>query len=174
MAYKPAQETTANDDAPLNLDEEFPEDEAYDAGVNFDITEAPLLHPSQSGPVAIGTKKMVHMLREHFAPEHPTDSNEPPTPSKRVKSSALFTDLCPEKQTTKQDATKMFFELLVLGTKDAIKVEQESKGLGMPIRVRGKRGLWGDWAEMQSGGEIATQDAAVRAEELAEEVAADA
>lgn len=167
-------DATANDDAPLNLDEEFPEDEAYDAGVNFDITEAPLLHPSQSGPVAIGTKKMVHMLREHFAPEHPTDSNEPPTPSKRVKSSALFTDLCPEKQTTKQDATKMFFELLVLGTKDAIKVEQESKGLGMPIRVRGKRGLWGDWAEMQSGGEIATQDAAVRAEELAEEVAADA
>lgn len=172
-------DATANDDAPVMMDdqdEELHEDEAYDAGVNFDITEAPLLHPSQSGPVAIGTKKMVHMLREHFAPGHPTDANEPPTPSKRVKSSALFTDLCPEKQTTRQDATKMFFELLVLGTKDAIKVEQESKGLGLPIRVRGKRGLWGDWAEMQSGGEIASQqeEAVARAEELASEVAAEA
>lgn len=172
-------DATVNDDAPVMMDdqdEQPHEDEAYDAGVNFDITEAPLLHPSQSGPVAIGTKKMVHMLREHFAPGHPTDANEPPTPSKRVKSSALFTDLCPEKQTTRQDATKMFFELLVLGTKDAIKVEQESKGLGLPIRVRGKRGLWGDWAEMQSGGEIASQqeDAVARAEELASEVAAEA
>lgn len=125
--------------------------------VNFDITEAPLLHPSQSGAVALGTKKMVHMLREHFAPEHPKTANEPPTPSKRVKASALFTDLCPEKRTSRQDATKMFFELLVLGTKDAIKVEQESKAIGIPIRVRGKRGLWGDWAELQSGGEIASQ-----------------
>jgi cohesin complex subunit SCC1 len=169
-------EVTLNDDAPLDLEEQQDqdeidaEDEAYDAGINFDVTEAPLLHPSQSGPVALGTKKMVHMLRDHFAPEHPKSANEPPTPSKRVKSSALFTDLCPEKQTTRQDATKMFFELLVLGTKDAIKVEQESKTIGMPIRVRGKRGLWGDWAEMQSGGEIASQEEAP-SEELAVEAA---
>ncbi|EME81459.1 uncharacterized protein MYCFIDRAFT_88063 [Pseudocercospora fijiensis CIRAD86] len=149
-------DVTANDHVQLNLDED--EHEEYeDHGANFDVTEAPLLHPSQGGAVALGTKKMVHMLREHFAPEHPKHANEPPTPSKRVKSSALFTDLCPEKRTTKEDATKMFFELLVLGTKDAIKIEQDSKGLGLPIRVRGKRGLWGDWAEMQSGGEIASQ-----------------
>ncbi len=51
----------------------------------------------------------------------------------------------------------MFFELLVLGTKDAVKVEQESKHLGLSIRVRGKRGLWGDWAERGAGGEIAGQ-----------------
>ncbi|KAK4497972.1 hypothetical protein PRZ48_010628 [Zasmidium cellare] len=139
-------------------DELHEEQDNYDEEpVNFDITEAPLLHPSQSGPVALGTKKMVHMLREHFAPEHPKTANEPPTPSKRVKASALFTDLCPEKRTSRQDATKMFFELLVLGTKDAIKVDQDSKELGLPIRVRGKRGLWGDWAELQSGGEIASQ-----------------
>jgi cohesin complex subunit SCC1 len=78
----------------------------------------------------------------------------------------MFTDLCPESTTSRQDATKMFFELLVLGTKDAIKVEQESKELAMPIRVRGKRGLWGSWAEMEAGGEIAKEG------EQAEEVAA--
>ena len=43
----------------------------------------------------------------------------------------------------------------VLATKDAIKVEQPEGTLGGPIRVRGKRGLWGDWAEREAGGEIA-------------------
>lgn len=146
----------AEDDVQHEDEENYMYDEPP---INFDITEAPLLHPSQQGAVALGTKKMVHMLRDHFAPDHPKELNEPPTPSKRVKQSALFTDLCPERTTTRQDATKMFFELLVLGTKDAIKVEQDSKDLGLPIRVRGKRGLWGDWAEMQSGGEIASQEA---------------
>jgi len=131
-------------------------------GAPFDITEAPLLHPSQSGPVSLGTKNAVHLLREHFAPEHPADATEPPTPSKRVTAEALFTDLCPEKTTSRQDATKMFFELLVLGTKDAIKVDQDNKELGLPIRVRGKRGLWGDWAERGAGGEIASQEQGVQ------------
>ncbi|KAK5168751.1 sister chromatid cohesion protein 1 [Saxophila tyrrhenica] len=129
-------------------------------GPAFDTTEAPLLHPSQTGPVSLGTKNAVHLLREHFAPEHPTTSTEPPTPSKRVKAEAMFTDLCPEGVTERGDATKMFFELLVLGTKDAVRVEQDSKGgeVGGPIRVRGKRGLWGDWAERGAGGEIAQQE----------------
>ncbi|KAJ9621496.1 sister chromatid cohesion protein 1 [Taxawa tesnikishii (nom. ined.)] len=67
--------------------------------------------------------------------------------------SVLFTDLCPEATTSKQDATKMFFEILVLGTKDAIKVEQNAgvaaadMRLAGDIRIRGKRGLWGEWAE---------------------------
>ena len=51
----------------------------------------------------------------------------------------------------------MFFECLVLATKDAIKIEQ-GEALGAPIRVRGKRGLWGDWAERDAGGEMAQQD----------------
>ncbi|KAK3707044.1 sister chromatid cohesion protein 1 [Vermiconidia calcicola] len=129
----------------------------------FDQTEYPLNHPSQTGPVSQGTKTAVHLLRAHFAPNHPTSATEPPTPSKRVKAEAMFTDLCPEATTSRQDATKMFFELLVLGTKDAVKVEQEGgKGVGAPVRVRGKRGLWGDWAESGSqavvGAEIVEQE----------------
>jgi len=48
----------------------------------------------------------------------------------------------------------MFFEILVLATKDAVKVEQAEGDLGGPLRVRGKRGLWGAWAENEAGGEI--------------------
>jgi cohesin complex subunit SCC1 len=143
-------------------DEALPEDDdlgfAASPGPAFDITEAPLLHPSQAGVVSLGTKKAVQLLKEHFAPHHPRNATEPPTPSKRVKSEALFTDLCPEERTSRSDATKMFFELLVLGTKDAVKVEQDSKELGLPIRCRAKRGLWGDWAELGAGGEIAEQE----------------
>jgi cohesin complex subunit SCC1 len=143
-------------------EEPLPEDDdqgyiASPGGPAFDQTEMPLLHPSQAGPVSQGTKKAVHLLREHFAPGHPTNATEPPSPSKRTKSEALFTDLCPERSTGRKEATQMFFELLVLGTKDAVKVEQNSSKLGGPIRVRGKRGLWGQWAETGAGGEIAEQ-----------------
>jgi len=74
--------------------------------------------------------------------------------------------LLPEKRTTRTEATKMFFEVLVLATKDAIKVEQSADVLGGPIRLRAKRGLWGSWAEEKAGGEIATQETgAVEVEE---------
>jgi cohesin complex subunit SCC1 len=153
--------TLNDDDAPLNMSDRVEDEEVDEMGdaVNFDITEAPLLHPSQTGAVAVETKRMVHRLRKHFAPDHPQDLNEPPTPSKRIVASALFTELCPEETTSRQEATKNFFELLVLGTKDAIKVEQQSSELGMPIRVRGKRGLWGDWAELGATGETTSQNA---------------
>lgn len=118
---------------------------------DFDETAAPLVHPADSGPVSLGTKHAVHILRDLFGSEAATDDE------KRKNSSVVFQDLLPEKQTTKADATKMFFECLVLATKDAIKIDQGSD-LGAPIRVRGKRGLWGDWAEREAGGEIAHQD----------------
>lgn len=116
---------------------------------NFDETTAPLVHPADSGPVSIGTKHAVHILRDLFGAEAATNAD------KRKKTSVVFQELLPEGRTTKADATKMFFECLVLATKDAIKVEQPEGTLGGPIRVRGKRGLWGDWAEREAGGEIA-------------------
>ena len=117
---------------------------------SFDDTTVPIVHPADSGPVSLGTKHAVHVLRDLFGSDAATNSD------KRTKSTVVFQDLLPEKKTTKAEATKMFFECLVLATKDAIKVDQ-SEGLGDSIRVRGKRGLWGDWAERDAGGEIAEQ-----------------
>ncbi|KAM4059029.1 rad21/rec8-like protein [Hirsutella rhossiliensis] len=117
----------------------------------FDETTAPLVHPADSGLVSVGTKHAVHILRDLFGAEAATNDE------KRKKTSVVFQNLLPEKRTTKAEATKMFFECLVLATKDAIKVEQGPE-LGAPIRVRGKRGLWGDWAEREAGGEISNQD----------------
>ena len=134
---------------------------ASPGGPAFDETTIPGVHPADSGPVSLATKHAVHMLREHFST---TATGEPPSPSTRASQSVSFTDLCPEARTSREDATKLFFETLVLGTKDAIKVEQSSDVLGGPIRIRGKRGLWGDWAEMgvsQSQGVLGTQAGAV-------------
>jgi cohesin complex subunit SCC1 len=133
--------------ATVGLDPESP-------GPNFDETSAPLVHPADSGPVSLGTKHAVHLLRDRFGAEAAN------SPDKRNKASVLFQDLLPERNTTRADATKMFFEVLVLATKDAVKVEQAESLLGGPIRVRGKRGLWGDWAETGAGGEIAEEDLA--------------
>ena len=116
----------------------------------FDETTMPLVHPADSGPVSLGTKRAVHLLREKFGG---TVEGSP-------KKSVLLQDLVPERKTSKEDATKMFFEVLVLATKDAIKVEQGDKEIGLPLRIRGKRGLWGSWAEtsqeeMEGGMEVA-------------------
>ncbi|KPM34864.1 hypothetical protein AK830_g11706 [Neonectria ditissima] len=139
------------DDGMIPGDNDHAEREIGSPMPAFDETTMPLVHPADSGPVSLGTKHAVHILRDLFGAEA-ADS-----PEKRKKTSVVFQDLLPEKQTTKAEATKMFFECLVLATKDAIKVEQGA-GLGDPIRVRGKRGLWGDWAEKEAGGEIAHEN----------------
>ena len=148
----PAQD---EDQQQQHQNEEEEEEEAFSPNPAFETTELPLLPPSHSGPISLPTKNAVHLLRAHFAPSHPLHATEPPTPSKRVKGEAMFTDLCPEASTSRQDATKMFFELLVLGTKAAVGVEQVSGG---GIRVRGKRGLWGGWAERGAGGGIGGEE----------------
>ncbi|TLD25609.1 hypothetical protein PspLS_05503 [Pyricularia sp. CBS 133598] len=142
---------------------EIPADEGFDqhddtgyenvtAMPAFDETVAPQTLPADSGPISIGTKHAVHILRDLFGPDAATDAE------KRKNTSVVFQELLPETRTTKADATKMFFECLVLATKDAIKVEQPEGVLGGPIRIRGKRGLWGAWAEREAGGEIAAEE----------------
>ncbi|KAI0391657.1 Rec8 like protein-domain-containing protein [Xylariaceae sp. FL0594] len=122
----------------------------------FDETIAPLVHPADSGPVSLGTKHAVHVLRDLFGAEAATNEE-------KRKKAVVFQDLLPEKRATKADATRMFFECLVLATKDAIKVEQKEGSVGGPIRVRGKRGLWGAWAEKEAGGEMAAEQEEERA-----------
>ncbi|KAF2420985.1 hypothetical protein EJ08DRAFT_665465 [Tothia fuscella] len=119
-------------------------------GDHFDDTTIPLLHPADAGPISQGTQHAVHLLREQFGREGET------SPSKRQKASVLFQDLLPEKRTSRRDATKMFFEVLVLATKDAVKVEQGSKELGGALRIRAKRGLYGSWAEERAAGSMET------------------
>ena len=133
------------------LPTEEPGDNGMDLAIDaFDDTTAPLIHPIDQGPVSQGTKHAVHLLRDRFGAS--ADANS--TPSQQTKANVLFQDLLPERTTSKADATKMFFEVLVLATKDAVKVEQKEGEIGGPIRVRAKRGLWGDWAEREAGGEI--------------------
>ena len=129
------------------------DEEDYEAAINhFDDTTAPLLHPMEQGAVSLGTKHAVHLLRDRFG------SSTNSSPSQQKKAKILFQQLLPEATTSKADATKMFFEVLVLATKDAVKVEQAEDTLSGPLRIRAKRGLWGSWAETEAGGEIAEQD----------------
>ncbi|KAH7115545.1 double-strand-break repair protein rad21 [Dactylonectria macrodidyma] len=114
----------------------------------FEEITAPLVPPSERPPVSIDTEYAVHILRDQFGPEAAT------SPGKRASTSVVFRDLLPEHRTTKAEATRMFFECLVLATKDAIKVEQ-GPGLGDDIRMWAKEGLWGAWAERDTGSEIA-------------------
>ena len=120
------------------------EGDANDQTNGFDTTTAPLVHPEDSGPVSLGTTHAVHLLRERFGDEAAN------SPSKRKAANVVFQDLLPEATTSKADATKMFFEVLVLATKDAIKVDQKRESVGGPIKIRGKRGLWGAWADRKS------------------------
>ena len=134
-----AAQLTFDDDEPAPLDN-LGED-------TFDVTTVPLVHPEDQGPISQGTQHAVHLLRERFGGADASQG------SSQGRSNVLFQDMFPEKTTSKADATKMFFEVLVLATKDAIKVDQPEGDLGGPIKIRAKRGLWGTWAEEKAGGE---------------------
>jgi cohesin complex subunit SCC1 len=99
------------------------------------------IYPVDTEPVSMGTKHAVHILREKLG-----DS------ATSQKKSVLFQDLLPEQRSSKADATKMFFETLVLATKDAVKVEQSAKSIGGPLKIHGKPALWGSWAEENAAG----------------------
>jgi cohesin complex subunit SCC1 len=116
----------------------------------FDQTTVPILHPQDAGPISQGTKHAVHLLRNHFS----ESGQALESPSQRTNASVQFSELLPRKTTKRSEATRMFFEVLVLATKDAIKVEQKVNDVGGEIRVRPKRGLWGEWAEMGASGQI--------------------
>ena len=136
-----------------------PEQEAMSPAGDFDDTTMPLLHPADAGPISQGTRHAVHLLRDHFG----TDTAD--NASQRQKKSVLFQDLLPQATTSRSNATKMFFEVLVLATKDAVKVEQKPDSLSGPIRLRAKRGLWGSWAEESAGGQISQDQQMAGAEE---------
>ncbi|KKK12197.1 hypothetical protein P175DRAFT_0460566 [Aspergillus ochraceoroseus IBT 24754] len=134
---------------------EFPGDEedqlrlSDDEGLHQPLEDLDTtLEPVDSGPVSLGTKHAVHVLRDCLG-----DVDQ--------KKAVRFQDLLPEKQASKADATKMFFEVLVLATKDAVQVEQRRETVGGPIKIRGKRALWGAWAEEHANGEVATQSSQV-------------
>jgi cohesin complex subunit SCC1 len=152
-----------NDD--LNSNDQLGNDDAISPiRDTFDETTAPLLHPLDSGPISLGTQHAVHLLRDRFSASTNTDlQTHPESPSLLKKAQTLFHDMLPVATTSKAEATKMFFEVLVLATKDAVKVEQSPKELGGPLRIRGKRGLWGAWAEREAGGEIEAHDGEVEA-----------
>ncbi|KAL4885347.1 Rec8 like protein-domain-containing protein [Aspergillus karnatakaensis] len=136
---------------------EFPGDEEEqlrltdDEGIHqplddFDDT----IEPIDSSLVSVGTKRAVHVLRDCLG-----DAEQ--------KKAVRFQDLLPEKKASKADATKMFFEVLVLATKDAVQVEQRSNTVGGPIKIRGKQSLWGSWAEEDASGEALSQATQVAA-----------
>lgn len=119
----------------------------------FDDTTIPLVHPEDQGPISQGTQHAVHLLREHFGGNEDIQTSQVTSPGSQRRNNVLFQDMFPEQSTSKADATKMFFEVLVLATKDAIKIDQPENDLGGPIKIRAKRGLWGSWAEEKAGGE---------------------
>ena len=110
-------------------------------------TSTPLLLSGYES-IALGTKNALHLLREKFEP-----SLKKPT-SRHRKPQICFHDMLPEKRTNRANATKMFFEVLVLATRDTIKVDQANDILGGPIYIEEKRGLWGDWTENVVEGQL--------------------
>ncbi|KAF2687846.1 hypothetical protein K458DRAFT_360594 [Lentithecium fluviatile CBS 122367] len=136
------------------------EEDAFSPGPmdNFDDTTVPILHPADSGVVSLETKHVVHLLRQVFGDAAETSEEE------RVNTAVSFQGMFPENNTTKADVARMFNEVLVLATKDAIKVEQQPKEneLGSLIKIRAKRGLWGSWAETDVSGAEAIKAAEAR------------
>ncbi|TQS37163.1 hypothetical protein Golomagni_02371 [Golovinomyces magnicellulatus] len=107
---------------------------------NLGETDYP--HSAELETISLGTKHAVHLLRDHFGHED------------NVNNSVLLENFIPESSVSRADATKFFFETLVLATTDAVKVEQPESYLGGPIYISAKKRLWHSSAEREAGGGI--------------------
>ncbi|KAI5778588.1 Rec8 like protein-domain-containing protein [Geopyxis carbonaria] len=116
---------------------------------------AETLPPAPPAAISRETRNAVHVLREQFSE---------PSPKKTV----VFQELLPENTTTRIDATKLFFEVLVLATKDALTVKQ-SGGFDK-IEIGQKQALWGAWAEEKDEQQVAEELEKAAEEEAEAEV----
>ncbi|KAK6519276.1 sister chromatid cohesion protein 1 [Arthrobotrys megalospora] len=132
--------------APAGIDDSF---DTSVGGVGFQphheqtLEDLPEEQEPQAEIVSQATTHAVHLLREKFT-EPVGRTGRSNQSQSQTKEEVVFSNIFPKNQTTRIDATKMFFEILVLATKDAIAVKQ---GEDAEIRVRGKKALWGEWAE---------------------------
>ena len=104
------------------------EDTVDDAtGVN-DTESAPMIDDTTApveGTILLGTQHVVHTLTDQ-----------------RLEGNTFsFQEVLPEAQTSKADATKMFFEVLVLAGRNAVEVDQSEGPVGSPIRIHVKKTL---------------------------------
>jgi len=120
----------------------IPQGETSLGDITFETGGEPSF-PAQPQPVSRETRHAVHVLREQFS--------EPD-----AKSAVHFQQLLPPPTTTRVDATKMFFEVLVLATKDAVQVTQYT-GFG-DIEIKQKDALWGAWAEEKDEQQVAEEE----------------
>ncbi|KAI5294193.1 sister chromatid cohesion protein 1, partial [Ascosphaera acerosa] len=104
-------------------------------------------------PISVSTEHAVSLLRSRFAAA-PTTSSPAAADGSSAPSPLSFQELFPEQTTTRSDATKMFFEVLVLATKDAISVQQDAETLGARLEVTAKKGLWNPWADDAEDGAV--------------------
>ncbi|CAD6504216.1 BgTH12-05950 [Blumeria graminis f. sp. triticale] len=137
------------DDEPENISSH---EEAHPPTEELDESIALQNHTSELEPMSVATKHAVHLLRDYFGDE----ATEPPAHGPEM--SVLFEDLLPTESVSRASATKIFFETLILGTKDAIKIEQPKTSLGASICIRPKPGLWSAWAEREINGDDKAQE----------------
>lgn len=141
------------------------DDMTFGAGAGGDDTvadDADATAVNAAGPpVSLGTNHAVHILRDIFGKEAATDA------ATRQAKTVVLQDVVPEGRTTKADATRMFFECLVLATKDALKIEQASETLGGTIKLQSKQNLWGAWAEREDNSDSNDNEEASAANEMA-------
>lgn len=111
------------------------------------LLDSAIPDPASTGPISKETIAAVHRLRTEFSNSDGALNRE----------QRKFQDLFPSAATTRVVATQNFFEILVLATKDAVRVSQE-KGFGGDIFIAPKKGLWGKWAEEKDEQQIAEEE----------------